>query len=253
MPSDDWRSRQEASAGEDSLPFGLRLLDTPDGRNQASVLINRMYGWRGYGQDHHLADEPCRVTFAAYDQGHLAMTLTVGLGSQAPLAAEELFADEIGAKRRQGAKVCEVVKFACDVRSSRAMQGAIFHFAMLHATELHGCTDAFIEVNPRHRRFYEQMLGFSEMGSQKICPRVNAPAHLLWMPAAEMTRRALELGGQGAASLDRSLYPWFFSPREAEGLAARIRALDCPCVEGRPEHGAICASQVVPGFPPLAN
>lgn len=213
----------------DSLPFGLRLLDTPAGRNEASLLINRMYGWRGYGQSHHLNDEPCRVTLAAHDKGELAATLTVGLGSQAPLAAEELFGAEIQQRRDQGAVVCEVVKLACDLRSSKAMLGALFHFAMIHAVEIHGCTECFIEVNPRHRRFYEQMLGFSEMGSPKICPRVNAPAHLLWMDVKEMVRRAEIMGGQGADSSDRSLYPWFFSPREAAGLAQRIKAAERPC------------------------
>ena len=36
-----------------------------------------------------------------------------------------------------------------------------------------------IEVNPRHVRYYERMLGFEVIGPERMNPRVEAPAVLL--------------------------------------------------------------------------
>ena len=36
----------------------------------------------------------------------------------------------------------------------------LFHIAYIFARRMHDRTDLLIEVNPRHVRFYERMLGF---------------------------------------------------------------------------------------------
>jgi hypothetical protein len=45
------------------------------------------------------------------------------------------------------------------VRSKTSLAN-LFHLAVIYARDIHHCTDIIIEVNPRHRRFYERMLGF---------------------------------------------------------------------------------------------
>ena len=44
---------------------------------------------------------------------------------------------------------------------------------------VHGVTDVFIEVNPRHVAFYSRALGFVVLGDERICARVGAPSVLL--------------------------------------------------------------------------
>jgi hypothetical protein len=51
--------------------------------------------------------------------------------------------------------------------------------AYLCGRVIHGVTDAFIEVNPRHATYYKRLYGFETAGSPRTCPRVNAPAVLL--------------------------------------------------------------------------
>lgn len=222
---------EEATEGKlvdlafDNKTFGLRLLDTSEGRNQASMLINKMYAWRGYAGNHQLAADPTRVTLAARSkQGETIGTLTLGIDSDAGIMADQIFKDEIDVFRARGGKVCEFTKLAFDpeLRSKEAM-AALFHLTVMYARNIHNCTDLFIEVNPRHRRFYQAMLGFQEVGKPKINPRVNAPAHLLWVSFAFVTEQIRLLGGKGEAAAERSFYPLFFSEREERGIVQRLR------------------------------
>ena len=45
--------------------FRIRLADTENGRNKASMLINKMYAWRGYTGTHRLEDNPNQITLSA--------------------------------------------------------------------------------------------------------------------------------------------------------------------------------------------
>jgi hypothetical protein len=208
--------------------YGIRLLDTPDGRNSASMLINKMYAWRGYAGTHAFTNDPNRITLTASDKGDVVGTVTIGIDSDVGLAGDMIFKEELDALRADGAKLCEFTKLAFDtaVRSKTALAN-LFHLAVIYARDLHGCTDIIIEINPRHRRFYEYMLGFKREGELKMNPRVNAPAYLLRVNLTYVTQQIQQHGGTWTAeSTDRSFYPFFFSPREEEGIRARLLNID---------------------------
>jgi len=210
--------------------YGIRLTDTSDGRNTASMLINRMYAWRGYSGDHKPTDDPNRITLTATDKGDVVGTLSIGIDSEVGLMADEIFKEELDAHRQRGAKLCEFTKFAFDpsVRSKTALAN-VFHLAVIYARDMHGCTDIVIEVNPRHRRFYERMLGFRKEGELKTNPRVDAPAYLLRVNLEFVTEQIDRFGGTWAAdgeTEERSFYPYFFSPREERGIINRLLRMD---------------------------
>lgn len=212
--------------------YGIRLTDTSDGRNTASMLINRMYAWRGYVGDHRPTDDPNRITLTATDKGDVVGTLSIGIDSEAGLMADEIFKEELDAHRARGARLCEFTKFAFDpsVRSKTALAN-VFHLAVIYARDLHGCTDIIIEVNPRHRRFYERMLGFRKEGELKTNPRVDAPAYLLRVNLKYVTEQISRFGGTYASdgeTDERSFYPYFFSPREERGIINRLLRMDEP-------------------------
>jgi len=211
----------------DETTFGLRLTDTADGRNKASVLINKMYAWRGYSGSHHVSADPNRITLTASIEEEIMGTLTLGIDSSAGILADTIFKDEIDRHRARGARVCEVTKLAFDPRvNSKEMMALLFHLAMLHARDIHGCTDLFIEVNPRHRRFYEHMLGFDRHSGPRINPRVNAPAYLLRIGFDYVAQQIQSLGGKRRVhGGKRSLYPMFFSPHEEQGIVLRLREM----------------------------
>ncbi|WP_229507319.1 N-acyl amino acid synthase FeeM domain-containing protein [Pseudoduganella rivuli] len=210
--------------------FAIRLADTEVGRNSASMLINKMYGWRGYGDKHKVEENPNRITLSATDKGNVIGTVTIGIDSDAGILADEIFHDEIQKVRLRGGKVCEITKLAFDptLRSKMAL-ASLFHVLFIYAHYRHHCTDVFIEVNPRHRRYYEAMLGFQAVCDVRTNPRVDAPAYLLWVSMAHVNAEIARLGGTSDhPGNERSLYPYFLSRREESGLANRLLKLDQP-------------------------
>lgn len=207
--------------------FGIRVADTDEGRSSASLLINKMYAWRGYAGSHRINDDPNRITLSASDHGDVVGTVTLGIDSSIGILADEVFKDQIDLFRARGAKVCEITKLAFDpaVRSKMAL-ASLFHILFIYGRHMHQCTDVFIEVNPRHRRFYETMLGFKRQTEVRTNPRVNAPAYLLWNSLDHVAHEIMRLGGtSNHPGTERSLFPYFFSQKEEEGIARRLMSL----------------------------
>ncbi|WP_338769374.1 N-acetyltransferase [Massilia sp. METH4] len=207
--------------------FSIRVADTEAGRASVSMLIDKMYAWRGYTGTHRIDSNPNRITLAASDKGEVIGTVTLGIDSSVGILADEVFSDYIDEFRARGSKVCEITKlaFAPHVKSKSAL-ASLFHVIFIYGYYLHECTDIFIEVNPRHRRYYMNMLGFTQVGEMRINPRVNAPAYLLNVNMDYVNEQILKLGGTSMrAAGERSLYPYFFSPREERGIANRLREI----------------------------
>jgi hypothetical protein len=149
--------------------------------NACAELIAKRYGWRGYGVPEPIVDNPSYFTiFAANAQGHILGTLTLGLDSAAGLMADEMYKAEVDAARSGGGRAAELVRLAVDTcQEAREVLASLLHMAYLCGRVIHGVTDAFIEVNPRHVTYYRRLFGFEIAGAPRTCPRVNAPAVLL--------------------------------------------------------------------------
>lgn len=204
----------------------IRLADCDGHRNRANMLLNRMYSWRGYGSNHKLPSTPNCVTFTAASQDEVIGTLTLTVDSAGGLAADRSFKDEIEEFRRApGARLCELTKFAFDTSSpSRPRLAALFHIVFIYGSMHYDCTDLFIEVNPRHRRYYEVMLGFRRIGGPRTNDAVRAPSQLMWLNVAEIRRNINQLAGE-IGDQARSLYPYFFSAKEEQGIYGRLAGL----------------------------
>lgn len=208
--------------------FGIRLTDTAEGRNTASMLVSKMYAWRGYAGSHQLKDDPNRITLTATDKGEAVGTLTLGIDSPAGLSADTVFGEELAQYRADGAKLCEFTKLAFDttVRSKTSLAN-LFHLAVIYARDIHLCTHIVIEVNPRHRRFYENMLGFQRQSGPRSNPNVNAPAILLKVSLAYISEQVRLYGGtMDSDPTVRSFYCYFFSAREEAGIIQRLQRTD---------------------------
>jgi len=193
---------------------------------RASALLQRRYAWRGYSVAPLEARRRRSITLTAAQDGTTVATITAALDSAEGLYVEGLYPDCVRELRQPGRKLCEFTKFAVDesVRS-QALLGAIFHVACMYVLEVHRCTDALIEVNPRHVRFYEQMLGFTCAAEQRLDESVNAPAVLLRLDLEHCGREIERLAGGGplAGRKERSFYPLFFARDVADEVVSRLR------------------------------
>jgi hypothetical protein len=212
--------------GERQDSMTIRLADCDGQRSRANMLLKRMYSSRGYGMHHELPEAPNCITFAATSNDDVIGTLTLTVDSPAGLALDRTFKSEIESFRTApGAKLCELTKFAFDTSMpARPRLAALFHIIFIYGSMHHDCTDLFIEVNPRHARFYEVMLGFTRVGAPKTNAEVNAPSQLMWLNVADIRRQIDRHAGTGDGT-SRSLYPHFFSAKEEEGIYGRLVGL----------------------------
>lgn len=223
LDSFDSTTRCEDETGRQ---FTIRAADTDGQRSSASILINKMYATRGYRSSFLPAEKtPERITLVATDDDMTIGTLTIGFDSSNGLLADQLFSDETDTLRDRGRSVCEFIKLAIDSSvKSRLVLASLFHVAFICAHRLKGTDNVVIEVNPRHVRYYERMLGFKVAGPQRLNPRVDAPAVLLDLDLGHADRQIDRFGGQPEYALvERSLYPYFFSAHEQAGIVRRLQ------------------------------
>lgn len=211
--------------------FKIRAADSEGHRSSANILVQRRYAWRGYATSLPTTDSTSnRVTLIAVDGDETVGTMSVGFDGPDGLLVDDLFSQEVAPLRAANRKICEFTKLAMDsmVRSKRVL-ASLFHVAYIHGHRLGQCDDLLIEVNPRHVRFYERMLGFTVLGPERLNLRVNAPAVLLRLDFRHARRQIAALGGRPElGDTERSLYPYFFSAKEEAGIIARLREASDP-------------------------
>jgi hypothetical protein len=206
----------------------LRAADTSGHRSSANILVHRMYAARGYktASGTTTAAAPNAVTLVACDKGETIGTVSISFDSPQGLLADDLFQAELDALRGEGRRLCEFTKLAMDhAVKSRRVLASLFHAAYIWAHLRGGFDDGIIEVNPRHVRYYERMLGFVVMGPQRMNRRVEAAAVLMRVDFSHARQQLARLGARSAPDGERSLYPYSFSAKEEAGIAARLPVL----------------------------
>lgn len=203
--------------------FKVRLATSEDRRKSASLLIEKMYSWRGYDAD-VLHQDPNKITLVAYEGEKVVGTLTLGLDSPQGMVVDELYKAEADSLRAEGRKPSDITRLAVDQEvKSKSVLAALFHLSYIYGRNIHHATDFLIEVNPRHVLFYKRMLGFEPFGEERVCPRVNAPAVLLRLDLDHAKEQIAKYGGTGAAVPGvKSIYPYFFSSEDEQGITQRL-------------------------------
>lgn len=211
---------------EAARAFTIRLAHDAE-RQAAGELLAQRYAWRGYQTVSLPRDQTgWRTTLSAHGEAETPIgTLTLELdGGPEGLSAAAAFGPEVAALRAQGRRLAEFTRLAVDTgaHSTRVLAG-LFHVGYIVAHRLRGCDTLLLEVNPRHVRFYERMLGCQVIGAEREHPGVRAPAVLLSAPFAYI--RAQIRAHAGSAELagnNRSLYPFAFSTDEEAGILGRL-------------------------------
>jgi hypothetical protein len=203
--------------------FHIRMANSAGRREAASLLIRKMYGWRGYAVDPEQAQETNKITLYAETGGVVVGTMSLCLDSPSMLPADENFNDKLSALRDQGRRLCEPSRLAIDKGVTKRVFAALIHISYIYAHNIHRFTDYVIEVNPRHVMFYKRMLGFADFAGERLCSRVGAPAVLLRLPLSEMGANIRKWGGlMEQHGEERSFYPYFFPIWDEPGITSRL-------------------------------
>jgi hypothetical protein len=207
--------------GISSQALKIRFAQNETAFHGATLLVQKRYAWRGFPKA-HIKENPNRITILTHLADKVIGTVTVGYDSDQGLLADEVYKDKVDELRRQGGVVGELSKLAVDEElGSKKVLAGMIHIAFIYGA-IHGCTDAVIEILPRHQTFYEKKLGFHLLGEERLNKRVNMPVVLMHIRLEEMQRLIEQFGGQGPASKEKSLYPYFLSPQEQADILTRL-------------------------------
>jgi hypothetical protein len=203
----------------------ISLADSSHKVESAHDLINDRYNWRGYGASHRIPRGNNVVTFTAEIENEVVGTITLGVDSRKGLSIDKTFPSQINQIRSApNARVCELIKFAFDPRiQSKEVMAALFHVVFIYGQRTYNCTDLVIEVNPRHVRFYESMLGFEQVGALRTNEAVDAPAQLMRLSVSAIRSQIDRMAGARDTS-SRSLYPYFLLPEHENRLFLQLTA-----------------------------
>jgi hypothetical protein len=80
-----------------------------------------------------------------------------------------------------------------------------------------------IEVTPRHKPFYQRMLDFRQIAGERFYAASNTDVVLMHIKIAHIGERIEAVGGKGSGSGDRSIYPYFFHPKDQQGMMERLK------------------------------
>jgi len=206
--------------------FKIRLAHNEERTRDAKFFVEKRYGEVGFQGLGGTGSSSCpdSVTLATYHGEQVIGTLTLGFDVGKGLLADELYQAEIDVVRARGGRVAEITKFALDTKmTSKRFLAAMFNVAYLYLCNLWRYTDLVIEVNPAHAPFYIRMLGFEVIGGERNCPRVNAPAVLLWLNLIEKQKLMHAVAGHHElARQDKTLYPYFFPAEEEARITDRL-------------------------------
>lgn len=205
--------------------FKIKSADTQGRRGMVDSLLKNRYGWRGYKEVRLPTDQSVtRFTLVAIEDEGTIGTITVAFDGEQGLSVDDAFSPEVKALRSQGRKICEFTKLAVDPTvGTKRVLATLFHVAYIVAHRIRGFDCLLIEVNPRHVRYYERMLGFRVIAEERLNRSVNAPAVLLMVDFSYVMQQIGELAGQPERlATERSLYPAFMSLREEAGVTAKM-------------------------------
>ncbi|MYM88723.1 long-chain N-acyl amino acid synthase [Rugamonas sp. FT82W] len=208
----------------DQQIFHIRMANSQGRREAASLLLKKMYGWRGYSVDPNAPHALNKITLYAETGGQTVGTMSLCLDSdEVGLPADENFRDKLDDLRAQHRRLCEPSRLAIDKGVSKRVFAALIHISYIYAHNIHGYTDYVIEVNPRHVMFYKRMLGFRDFGGERPCTRVGAPAVLLRLELDYMGEQIRKFGGlMEQQTTERSFYPYFFPTWDEPGITGRL-------------------------------
>mgnify|MGYP000485185019 CR=1 FL=1 len=207
--------------------FKIKSVENDERRRMVESLLRTRYAWRGYKEVSLPTDTSVsKFTLAAVEDETTIGSITVSFDGPQGLSVDGAFRSEVEALRKGGKRICEFVRLAVDPTvGTKRVLASLFHVAYIVSHRIRGYDVLLIEVNPRHVRYYERMLGCRVLADERINKSVNAPAVLLGSEFSHIMAQIGEFGGRPeAAARERSLFPFALSLREEAAVISRMQA-----------------------------
>lgn len=113
---------------------------------------------------------PHTTTFIGRQKGDIISTISLFEDSEAGLAMDAIYREELNQLRKQGRKIAEVGSLATPVNNWNGRPDATFHMFKImlnYAMDYLNLDDLVIAVNPRQKHFYAWVMLCDEIGELK--------------------------------------------------------------------------------------
>lgn len=165
----------------------------------------------------------------------IAGSLTLVFSECSKLPAERIYYDELNELKKKGEKLVEVSRLviANEYRNSKEVLLLLINYLLIYSYHIKEYTSIIIEVNPRHKVYYKNLLQFTEIGNEKACPTVqNFPAILLHLPLEVYQKEVVKFhNGINKLNSSRSLYSHFLKPEQEKLVAHYLEKQVKPITE----------------------
>jgi hypothetical protein len=204
--------------------FIIKIANTLDEREAAFKLGYQIYLEKGYVKENvnqwlvndYDVNQDTTILIVKDKANIVVGSVTLVFKNDDPIPAEKIYQEEINTLTSSGKKIAELSRLVIspDYRNSKEIILLLFNYLSIFAYYIKKYDCLTIQVNPRHKAYYEKLLNFKEIGGEKICPRVqNAPAVLMLLHLGDF--HAKENRSNETVSLDkkdRTLYQYFLKP-----------------------------------------
>lgn len=178
--------------------YTVSIANSKNTRQMAYQLAYEVYLAKGY-----IPKNSCKMlisnsdfiadtcTININDGTEIVASVTLNFQGKTNLPCQELYSEEIAPLINQNAKLVEITRLVIkeDHRHSNYLLAQLFQATFIYAYQIKNVSELVIEVNPRHVAFYQRLLGFSVLGGEKECERVNnAPAFLLHLDLNDVNK-----------------------------------------------------------------
>ena len=169
--------------------YTISIANSKDSRSKAFQLAYEVYLAKGYISENarkmlvspsDSLSDTCVININ--DGKDIVASITLNFQDHCRLPCQELYPNEIAPLIEQRKRLVEITRLVIkeNHRHSNYLLAQLFQATYIYAFQIKNITELVIEVNPRHVGFYQKLLGFSILGGEKSCERVNnAPALLL--------------------------------------------------------------------------
>jgi hypothetical protein len=160
-------------------------------------------------------------------QKNIIASVTMIFDGKAKIPADKIYANEINLLRKHNEKIVEISRLVInpEYRNSKEILVLLFNYLYIYSYHVKNYTCLAIEVNPRHTKYYETLLHFTAIGTEKPCPSVqSAPAILLKLSLKNSQNELIRIQNSiTKEENDRSLYQYFVNTKQEPLVSQYIK------------------------------
>lgn len=204
--------------------FTIKIANSLEEREAAFKLGYEIYLEKGYIKENankwlvndYDANKDTTILIVKDRLNNVVGSVTLVFKNEDSIPAEKIYREEINSLSSSGKKIVELSRLVIspDYRNSKEIILLLFNYLSIYAFHNKNYSYLTIQVNPRHKAYYEKLLNFKEIGGEKMCPRVqNAPAVLMLLNLGDFFANPNRTNETvNTDKKDRTLYNYFLKP-----------------------------------------